>query len=99
MKLRSALLALFLATAGCGDLTDSRCDPPPAHHCTVLCCDPACSGAGSGNSCSSAGYECQLYDSSVCTCGSDGHWHCSDDSPPRDLSVHLITDMARPQTD
>jgi hypothetical protein len=99
MKLRFASLALLIALAGCGDLKDSRCDPPEPHHCLVLCCDPACSGAGNGNSCSNAGYECQFDDSSLCTCGSDGKWHCTGDSAPEDLSVHVVTDMARPPGD
>jgi hypothetical protein len=98
MMLRSALLALFVALAGGCDLKDSRCDPPEPHYCLVLCCDPVCTNAGTRNSCSNVGYECQLPDSR-CTCGSDRIWHCTDDPAPPDLSVHLVADMARRPTD
>jgi len=99
MTLRLALFALLVAVAGCGDLKDSRCDPPEPHQCVlVYCCDPVCGNAANGNGCSSVGYQCFLPDSQ-CTCGSDGAWHCAQSSVPKDLSVHIPADMAQPRGD
>jgi hypothetical protein len=99
MQLRSVVLALFAAVAGCGDLNDSRCDPPEPHECVVAyCCDPVCGNSANGNGCSNVGYECVLSDSQ-CMCASDGTWHCTQSSVPKDLSVHLAVDMAQPRAD